>query len=143
MDLCNFYTFRKEKGFTLLELLIVILVLVVFAAIAVPSYLFIIDRARETATETEMGNIAKALEIYIADNNAYPVSGDFPDVLETSEIMNDVPENDKWENAYQYSSASGSSYVLESYGINEADGGSDDIVFVNGIITEDGAYSNY
>ncbi len=142
MNICNFGAFKKEKGFTLIELLIVILILVVLAAIAIPSYLFINDRAKETATETEMNNIAKALEVYLTDNNVYPTEGDFPDALETSGFMDDIPENDNWENAYQYSSASGASYVMESYGINGVDGGSDDIVFANGIMTEDGAYSN-
>ncbi len=134
--------FKKEEGFTLVELLVVIIILVVLTGIAIPSYILINNKARETAAEAEMNNIAKSLEIYITDNHTYPAEGDFPDKLRTSGIMTHISGNDTWGNAYQYSSSSGSSYVLKSYGINKIDGGNDDIVFTNGIMTEDGAYQN-
>ncbi len=134
--------FKEEKGFTLVELLVVIVVLVTLTAIAIPSYILITSRARETATETEMYNIAKALEIYITDNHTYPAEGDFPNALKVSGIMTDISGNDIWGNTYHYTSPNSTSYVLKSYGINKVDGGNDDIVFANGIMTEDGAYPN-
>ena len=134
--------FKKEKGFTLVELLVVIVVLVVLTGIGIPSYVLINNKARETAAEAEINNIAKALEIYITDNHTYPAEGVFPDRLRTSGIMTNISGNDIWGNAYQYSSSSSTSYVLKSYGINKLDGGNDDIVFANGIMTEDGAYPN-
>ena len=140
---CSFNNiFKEKKGFTLVELLMVIVVLVTLLAIGIPSYILITSRARETATETEMYNIAKALEIYITDNRAYPAEGDFPNALKVSGIMTDISGNDTWGNAYQYTSPNGTSYILKSYGINKIDGGNDDIVFDNGIMTEDGAYFN-
>ena len=58
------HLYKKEKGFTLVELMIVIIILAVLTGIAVPSYLALRNRARESATEAEMKNIATALELY-------------------------------------------------------------------------------
>jgi len=135
--------FIKEKsGFTLVELLIVIVVLVILTAIAIPSYTVITSKARETAAEAEMQNIAKALEVYSSEKDTYPSEADYPDVLITSGIMQSVPEYDPWKISYTYSSISENNYILKSFGINKVDGGGDDIVFVNGVMTEDGAHPN-
>ena len=142
MDVYFLSKFKKEKGFTLVELLVIVTVVAVLIGLSVRSYTFINNRAKETATETEMSNIAKALEIYVMDYSTYPESADFPAALEVAGIMEGAPELDTWESFYQYSSTAGSSYTLESYGINKADGGDDDIVFTNGVMTEDGLYPN-
>ena len=129
-------------GFTLVELLVIIIVLAVLMGLSVRTFTFITDRARETATEAEMGNITKALQIYVAVTDTYPAEGDFPDALQVAGIMERPPKMDKWENLYQYSSIAGIFYTLESYGMDETDGGDDDIVFTNGIMVEDGAFPN-
>jgi len=129
----------KDKGFTLVEILIVILVLAVITGIAVLSYLFVTDRAKESAAESEMMNIAKALELYNTEDPAYPAPGDYPEVLEDGNYMDPVPINDPWENEYIYDS-DGNGYTLESHGIDGANGGGDDIVVTNGVMTEGGAH---
>jgi general secretion pathway protein G len=138
----NFYFLKKDCGFTLVELLIVIIILAILTAIAIPSYAIFSDRARETATESEMSNIARALEIYIAEKYAYPAEADYPEALIDTKIMINIPENDPWETPYIYTSSNENSYMLKSLGINRTDGGNDDIVFINGVMTEDGAYSS-
>jgi len=142
MDVYNFNTFKKENGFTLVELLVGVVIIAIIIGISIQGYMLIKDRAKEAATETEMSNIAKALEIYVADKDAYPAEDDFPEVLEVAGIMEGVPDVDTWENSYQYSSIADNSYILESYGIDRVDGGDDDIIFTDGVMTEDGAYSN-
>jgi general secretion pathway protein G len=137
-----FYLIKKNKGFTLVELLLVIIILVILAGIAIPSYAIVSNKTRETATELEMNNIAKALEVYIAEKYTYPSEAAYPEALIASKIMDNVPINDSWEIPYDYTSSGGSSYILKSYGINKADGGNDDIVFINGTMTEEGAYSS-
>ena len=132
---------REQKGFTLVELLIVIIVLAILTGISIPAYRAITVRAKESAVETEMTNIAKALEIHRVDLQAYPLPAAYPLALEDNDYMEDVPILDKWENDYIYTS-DGSSYSLESYGINGIDGGDDDISITNGVLTEDGAYEN-
>jgi general secretion pathway protein G len=142
MDVYYFRTFKKEKGFTLVELLIIVVVVAVLMGLSIQTFALLKDRARETATETEMGNITKALQIYVTVLSIYPAEGDFPEALEVAGIMENVPESDIWENLYQYSSIAGITYTLESFGIDQVDGGGDDIVYINGIMIEDGAYPN-
>jgi len=142
MDVYYFRKFKKEKGFTLVELLIIVVVVAVLMGLSIQTFTLLKDRARETATETEMGNITKALQIYVTVLSIYPAEGDFPEALEVAGIMKNVPESDIWENLYQYSSIAGITYTLESFGIDQVDGGGDDIVYINGIMIEDGAYPN-
>ena len=118
--------YRKEKGFTLIELLIVIIILAVLAGIAIPSYLSITNRAKVSATQAEMSSIATALEMYNADNGAYPLSANYPAALTTADYMASVPASDKWGTAYAYVSEAGATYTLTS------SGGSANIVFSNG-----------
>ena len=133
--------YKGQKGFTLVELLIVIMILAILTGVSIPIYRLINARARESATETEMANIAKALEIHNVDLQSYPLAVVYPDTLEDNDYMENVPLLDKWDNAYLYTS-DGSSYSLESYGINGINGGHDDILITNGVFTEDGAYEN-
>ena len=63
---------RKIVGFTIVELLIVIVVIAILAAISVVAYNGIRQRARDAERLTELGAIQKALEIYRADFGAYP-----------------------------------------------------------------------
>ena len=132
----------KDKGFTLIELLIVIIILAVLAGIAIPSYLSITARAKESATEAELSSIATALEIYNADKDSYPATTFtvMKAALETAPAyMTIVPTLDKWGTAYTYTLASGV-YTLTSFGKDKATGGTDDIIFSNGQQTGKGAY---
>jgi general secretion pathway protein G len=142
MDVYYFRRFKKEKGFTLVELLIIVIVIAVLMGISIQTFTILKDRARETTVEAEMNNITKALQIYVTISSSYPAESDFPEALELAGILENVPEFDIWENPYQYSSIAGINYTLESYGINHVDGGGDDIVYINGIMIEDGAYPN-
>ena len=133
--------YRKEKGFTLVELMIVIIILAVLTGIAVPSYLALRNRAKESATESEMKNIATALELYQADNEAYPLTANYPVGLTggTTVYMVTVPANDAWGIAYVYAST-GPGYSLTSLGVDMTAAGGDDIVMTNGTFTSTGAY---
>ena len=63
----------KSKGFTIVELLIVIVVIAILAAITIVAYNGIQQRAHTTAQKTTAENLAKKVEAYNAINNAYPV----------------------------------------------------------------------
>jgi general secretion pathway protein G len=130
--------FRSEKGFTLVELMIVIIILAVLTGIAVPSYMALRNRARESATESEMKNIATALELHQADLEDYPTTAEYPAAIQT--YMDPVPANDDWGNAYAYTSADGSSYTLDSTGADGAAGGGDDLQLTDGEWSATGAY---
>ena len=62
----------KQKGFTIVELLIVIVVIAILAAIAVVAYNGIQDRAAISKSETDLQAINKAIQLYYVDNGSYP-----------------------------------------------------------------------
>lgn len=66
---------RRQTGFTIVELLIVIVVIAVLAAITIVAYNGIQARAQFSKLHSELGIINKALAMYQADNGAYPVTG--------------------------------------------------------------------
>jgi type IV pilus assembly protein PilA len=61
----------SEKGFTLIEMLIVIIILGILLAIAVPAYLKFKDRANNAAAQANIRAMVPAVEAYNADNNGY------------------------------------------------------------------------
>ncbi len=119
---------KKEKGFTLVELMVVIIILAVLTAIAIPSYMALRNRARIQATRSEMQNIGTAIAIYEADTSGFPATGlaALTSALETTPAgaegpyMANVPQTDAWgvlpANAYVYVlvAAGGVSYTLTS-----------------------------
>ncbi len=70
----NTLTVRRAFGFTLIELLIVVAIIAILAAIAVPNFLEAQVRAKVTRCASDMRSIATALESYMVDYNVYPVS---------------------------------------------------------------------
>lgn len=72
MTLANINTMKKERGFTLVELLIVIVVIAILAAITIVAYNGIQQRAHTTAQKTTAENLAKKIEAYNSIYNAYP-----------------------------------------------------------------------
>lgn len=65
---------QKQTGFTIVELLIVIVVIGILAAITIVAYNGVQSRARNTARESGLETIRKALELYYTDNGQYPTS---------------------------------------------------------------------
>lgn len=132
---------KSEKGFTLVELMIVIIILAVLTGIAVPSYMALRNRARESATESEMKNIATALELHQADLEDYPTTAEYtanPSAI--AAYMDPIPAADSWGVAYAYVSADGSAYTLTSNGADGGAAGGDDLVITDGAWTSTGAY---
>lgn len=64
--------FNSMKAFTLIELLIVVAIIAILAAIAVPNFLEAQVRSKVSRTKSDMRTIATALESYYVDENKYP-----------------------------------------------------------------------
>jgi type II secretion system protein G len=66
---------KKQSGFTIVELLIVIVIIGILAAITIVAYNGIQQRARDSARTSDIAGVQKALELYRADNGIYPSVG--------------------------------------------------------------------
>lgn len=64
---------KQKSGFTIVELLIVVVVIAILAAITIVSYNGIQNRANDTVVRSDLANAARKVEAYKIDNGAYPI----------------------------------------------------------------------
>lgn len=115
-------SFRAGKGFTLLELLIVIVIIGVLAILIVPNLISGPARARDSQRKADLRAIKTALESYYNDQNSYPVT---LDVLTqgAAPYIKTLPTDPKTKAAYVYTTTGNppSSYVLKATLENSGD----------------------
>jgi general secretion pathway protein G len=66
---------RAQRGFTLVELMVVVAIVALLAAIIIPNYVHARAQASVSQSEANIKQIATSLELYYADNQAYPATG--------------------------------------------------------------------
>src|SRR5260221_3508188 len=132
----------SEKVFTLIELLIVVAIIGIIAAIAIPNLLNAIDRGKQKRTMADMRSIGTGIEAYAVDNNVYPTANTSAalKLLVEPIYMKSMPTADGWSNNFVVDSIT-TAYTLSS---NGKDGTAttcaagttstfaDDICFING-----------
>src|SRR3974390_899076 len=65
---------KRHDGFTLIEIMVVVVILAVLGALVVPNILGKVDTARITAAKTDIRSIGTALDLYRLDNFKYPTT---------------------------------------------------------------------
>jgi len=120
---------KNEKGFTLLEIMVVLIIIGVLAAMVAPRFIERADEAKVEATKAQMQNIAQALKMYRLQNNRYPDSGAGLHALVSPDkggkrYMDNVPK-DAWGNAFVYLAPGvHGDFDILSYGADGKSGGS-------------------
>ncbi len=125
---------NHQEGFTLIELMVVILIIGLLATIVVQSLRGATDKAKTTKAEADIAELKTALDRYYLDNGNYPTteqglqslvtaptSGPIPANYEDGGYVQSIP-NDPWGHPYVYQS-DGNTYTLESYGADGQPGG--------------------
>jgi general secretion pathway protein G len=102
----------RQAGFTLIELMVVMVIIGVLAALIVPNVLDRADDARSTAAKTDVNNLMQALRLYRLDNQRYPTAEQGLQALLAKPTTNPIPQNwktyldklpnDPWGRPYQY-----------------------------------------
>ncbi|MDH3496503.1 MAG: type II secretion system major pseudopilin GspG [Gemmatimonadota bacterium] len=129
---------RDRLGFTLIEILVVIIVLGVLAALVAPNVFSHVGKAKDVAARSQIELFGAALDAYRLDNDGYPSSTQGLEALRREPLSDPRPRNwrgpylrkeiplDPWGRPYDYRSpgvANPWSYDLVSYGRDGQEGG--------------------
>lgn len=138
----------RRAGFTLLELMVVVLVLGLLAGLVGPQIFGRVSEARETTAKTQLELLGLALDNYRLDNGLYPTTEQGLDALREKPAQGPVPPNwrgpylrkdvpmDPWGRAYRYRSPpeqGGTGFELGTLGADGAPGGEGEDADLGGV----------
>ena len=125
---------RRPRGFTLIEIMVVVVIIGILGALFVPNIIGRGDQARRTAVENDLRSIGATLDLYRLDNAHYPSTSQGLQALVEKpdgypEPRNYSPEGyakklptDPWGSPYVYAANEGR-FELYSLGADGAEGG--------------------
>jgi general secretion pathway protein G len=124
----------RVRGFTLLELLVVVLIIGLLTGIIAPRFMSQISRSEVTTARAQMDAFRKGIEAFRIDNGRYPTTAEGLEALVTAPanaarwngpyLQGAIPP-DPWGTPYRYQApgTAGHDYNLTSYGADRSPGG--------------------
>lgn len=117
---------QNTRGFTLMEVMLVVVLIGVLAALAMPTFNGQVDRAKTGRAVAEIKSIRTLVEIYKLEHGKYPTTTQFETMVKDNGYNNwGESMADPWDRGYYYqinNSGNLDSYVLWSHGPGEGDG---------------------
>ncbi|MDD4909293.1 MAG: type II secretion system protein GspG [Candidatus Omnitrophica bacterium] len=113
---------RRKNGFTLIEIMLVVIIIGILASIIVPRFAGRSEQARKAAAAANIKSLAIALDMYELDTGAYPKT-----LAELSPKYLKKLQKDPWDQEYHYAQKGTNEYELRSCGPDKNCGGQDDI----------------
>jgi len=125
---------RREKGFSLIELMIVLVIIGIIVAIGIPNFLDALDRSKQRATVGEIRSWGLAISSYHIEKNRFPpmdpstTAGPIAPLL-IPYVISALRPVDSWKNPLHYfTDVSGQVYTISSFGKDGLDTGPLDFV---------------
>jgi general secretion pathway protein G len=118
---------RAEQGFTLVELMVVIVIMGLLATVVVINVMPAQDTARVKKAEADIALLEQAAEMYRLNKLDYPTGGQGLQALVSEGFVKRLPD-DPWGNPYHYAApgAEGRAFDIYSYGADGREGGEGD-----------------
>ncbi len=125
----------KQSGFTLIEIMVVVVILGILGALIVPNIISKPEEARVSAAKNDLRAIATALEFYLLDNSTYPSTEQGLEALVSQPSGYPEPRNwnsegyldkvptDPWDEPYLYYSEGSRHFEVYSFGADRKEGG--------------------
>jgi general secretion pathway protein G len=113
---------RNTDGFTLIELMVVMVIIALLAALVAPKFFGHVDKALQQDAQAQIEMLGQALDLYRLENHKYPTTEEGLEAIK-SYLKKDVPK-DPWGSEYAYTApGSHGDYDLVSYGADKSEGG--------------------
>ena len=114
-----------EEGFSLVELMVVIVIIGLLATIVIINVMPAADRAATTKARADIATLEQAVDMYKIDHLTYPPAAEGLQALVAGRYIRRLP-NDPWGNPYRYTmpGADGQDYRIASWGADGREGGS-------------------
>jgi general secretion pathway protein G len=129
---------RKQAGFTLIELMVVVVIIAILAGLIIPRFMGETDKAKQAKAKMQIESLESALKMYKLDNGSYPTTEQGLKALVETPSVGNLPKNwrqggylekgkvpkDPWDHEYVYvSPGSHGDFDLSSLGADGEPGG--------------------
>ena len=131
------YSTQRNRGFTLIEIMVVVVIISVLIGLVAPNIMGRVDEAKVTAAKADIATMSQALDMYRIDNGHYPSTEQGLQALVSKPGGTPEPKNwnssgymkkkelpkDPWGNDYQYIRYPDGRFDILSYGADGQEGG--------------------